>query len=183
MPFTSTKIAGLFGALSLVVVTATGCASSADPASEDGQGADETGSDEGALTTTPERQAVYDEVKSSAHHPRDLLDANLTDEKLVQAVGWLVDHDAPPFYITAIRSDHHNDGERAHAGGHAMDFYAKSGGDARRLIELADQNPYVVEIGLGGVYKKYRNVVNDKQYFNDNSATHIHIGVIHAFGH
>ncbi len=131
-----------------------------------------------------DRQTVYDEVKDSAHAPGDLLKTNYTDEKLVAAIGWMVDNGAPPFYISAIRSDHHNDGQAAHAGGHCADMYAKDSSDAKALIELAAQNPYVAEIGLGGAYKTYKStVIGNKPYFNDNNATHLHIGVVHAFGH
>ncbi len=130
-----------------------------------------------------DRQTVYDEVRSRAHAPRDLLSPSITDAKLVDAVGWLMDQHAPAFYISAIRTDHHNDGVKAHAGGHALDMYAENGDEAKRLIQLIDQNPYVVEIGLGGAYKTYRHSIQTKMYFDDNSATHIHIGVIHAFGH
>ena len=129
------------------------------------------------------RQTVYNEVKSSAHAPQDLLSAGVTDARLVAAIGWLVDQNGPAFYISAIRSDHHNDGQAAHAGGHSADMYAKDGGQARQLIQLLNQNPYVVEIGLGGAYKAYRSQITHKAYFDDNSATHVHIGIIHAFGH
>ena len=145
-------------------------------------GSDSAGSSEDALQSY-NRQTVYDEVKSSAHAPQDLLSAGVTDARLVAAIGWLVDQHGPAFYISAIRSDHHNDGQAAHAGGHSADMYAKDGGQARQLIQLLNQNPYVVEIGLGGAYKSYRSSITHKAYFDDNSATHVHIGIIHAFGH
>lgn len=142
---------------------------------------DESHADTSDALTSYDRQEVRDEV--SAHAGSDLTNAHLTDQKLVNALGWLVDHDAPAFYISAIRSDHHNDGQAAHAGGHAADMYAKNGSDARRLIQLIAENPYVTEVGLGGAYKSYRSeVTGKKQYFNDNNATHVHIGTIHAFG-
>ncbi len=130
-----------------------------------------------------DRQTVYNEVKAHAHAPQDLLKSSVTDAKLVNAVGWFVDQSPPGFYISAIRSDHHNDGQRAHAGGHCIDLYATDASHAKRIVELMDRNPYVVEIGLGGAYKAYRHAVASKLYFDDNSATHIHIGVVHAFGH
>jgi hypothetical protein len=147
-----------------------------------GSSEDPAASSEDALRSY-DRQIVYDEVKSSAHAPKDLLNAGLTDARLVAAIGWLVDQHAPPFYISAIRTDHHNDGQAAHAGGHSIDMYAKDGGNARALIQLLNQDPYVVEIGLGGAYKSYRSSITHKAYFDDNSATHVHIGIIHAFGH
>ncbi len=145
-------------------------------------GSDSAGSSEDALRSY-DREIVYNEIRGSAHAPQDLLSAGVTDARLVAAVGWLVDQNAPAFYITAIRSDHHNDGQAAHAGGHALDMYAKDGGDARQLIQLINQDPYVVEVGLGGAYKSYRSQITHKQYFNDNNATHVHIGIMHAFGH
>jgi hypothetical protein len=145
-------------------------------------GSEPAGASEDALRSY-DRQTVYDEVKSSAHAPKDLLSAGVTDARLVAAVGWLVDQSPPSFYISAIRSDHHNDGQAAHAGGHALDMYAKNGGDAKRLIQLLNADPYVVEIGLGGAYKTYRSQITHKAYFDDNSATHVHIGIMHAFGH
>jgi hypothetical protein len=129
-----------------------------------------------------DRQTVYDEVKSHAHAPRDFLGANVTDAKLVDAMGWFMDQSPPAFYISAIRSDHHNDGAKAHAGGHCLDMYAEDAGQAKRIVQLMNQNPYVVEIGLGGAYKSYRSAITDKLYFNDNNATHVHIGVVHDFG-
>jgi hypothetical protein len=57
-------------------------------------------------------------------------------------------------------------------------------GDAKALIALSAQNPYVNEIGLDGAYKAYKShVIGNKPYFNDNNATHLHLGVVHAFGH
>jgi hypothetical protein len=162
-------------ALSLVfgsiVVACGGSADSSDAASED------------SALQSYDRQTVYSEVKSSAHAPQDLLNAGVTDARLVAAIGWLVDQNGPAFYVSAIRSDHHNDGQAAHAGGHALDMYAKDGGQARQLIQLLNQDPYVVEIGLGGAYKSYRSQITHKAYFDDNSATHVHIGIVHAFGH
>jgi hypothetical protein len=117
-----------------------------------GSSEDPAASSEDALRSY-DRQIVYDEVKSSAHAPKDLLNAG------------------------------HNDGQAAHAGGHSIDMYAKDGGNARALIQLLNQDPYVVEIGLGGAYKSYRSSITHKAYFDDNSATHVHIGIIHAFGH
>jgi hypothetical protein len=146
----------------------------------------ETGSDPETDSTSEDlggfdRTSVYNEVKAHASAPGDLLKAGYTDEKLVAAIGWMVQNGSPPFYISAIRSDHHNDGQAAHSGGHCADMYVLNGSDARAFIKLASRNPYVAEIGLGGAYKSYRGEVT-RPYFNDNSATHMHIGVIHAFG-
>jgi hypothetical protein len=150
-----------------------GCA-----AQTNSDGTDEsTGQDLGGF----DRQTVYDEVKGHASAPGDLLRVGYTDDRLVAAIGWMVENGAPPFYISAIRSDHHNDGANAHAGGHCADMYVTNSSDARAFISLASRNPYVAEIGLGGAYKAYRSSVT-RPYFNDNDATHLHIGVIHAFG-
>lgn len=159
---------------SVLVACVVACGGSTD-------GSDPAGSSEDALQSY-NRQTVYNEVRSSAHAPQDLLSAGVTDARLVAAIGWLVDQHGPDFYISAIRSDHHNDGQAAHAGGHSADMYAKDGGQARQLIQLLNQDPYVVEIGLGGAYKSYRSSITHKAYFDDNSATHVHIGIIHAFG-
>ena len=157
-----------------LMVTVLGCAIAACGGSTDGS--ENAGASEDALRSY-DREMVYDEVKSSAHAPKDLLSAGVTDARLVAALGWLVDQSPPAFYISAIRSDHHNDGQAAHAGGHALDMYAKNGGDAKKLVQLLNQDPYVVEIGLGGAYKTYRSQITHKAYFDDNSATHVHIGI------
>jgi hypothetical protein len=129
-----------------------------------------------------DRQTVYDELRSSARAPKDLLSPKVTDAGVVNALGWLVDNGAPPFYVSAIRSDHPSkDSPRAHAGGYAFDLYAKDPRDAKRLIELVNENPYVAEVGLGGAYKTYRGEVS-KPYFNDNKATHIHAGTLPVYG-
>jgi hypothetical protein len=142
---------------------------------------------------TYDRQTVYGEVRHTADAPQDLLSSNVTDQRLVNAVGWMFKSGAPTFYISAIRSDHHVEsgptGKKAHAGGFALDMYAgQKGGagatkaDMENLVRLADQNPYVVEIGLGGAYKTYRSRITHKLYFADNNQTHIHIGVLQAYG-
>lgn len=166
-------------AVLFVAAMSTACAaetdnSQADPEATTGA----TSEDLGGF----DRQTVYNEVKGHASAPGDLLKTGYTDEKLVAAIGWMKANGAPSFYISAIRSDHHNDGAAAHAGGHCADMYATNGSEAKHLIQLASQNPYVHEIGLGGAYKAYRGSVT-KSYFNDNNATHLHIGTIHAFGH
>ncbi len=162
----------------LIAAMSTACAAETDNSAEDPAATDDTSQDLGGFN----RQTVYNEVKGHASAPGDLLKTGYTDDKLVAAIGWMKDHGAPSFYISAIRSDHHNDGAAAHAGGHCADMYATNGSEAKRLIQLASQNPYVHEIGLGGAYKAYRSSVT-KSYFNDNNATHLHIGTIHAFGH
>lgn len=173
--FRSTK---LFACI-FIAALSTACGGATDASQVDDPGATtDTAQDLGGF----DRQTVYDEVKGHASAPGDLLKVGYTDEKLVAAIGWMKANGAPSFYISAIRSDHHNDGAAAHAGGHCADMYATNGGDAKRLIELASENPYVHEIGLGGAYKAYRSSVT-KSYFNDNNATHLHIGTIHAFGH
>ncbi len=170
----STKLA----ALMIIAAVSTACAAETDNTPQDPAATSETSQDLGGF----DRQAVYDEVKGHAHAASDLLKTGFTDDKLVAAIGWMKDNGAPPFYISAIRSDHHNDGAAAHAGGHCADMYATKSSDAKALIKLASENPYVHEIGLGGAYKAYRGSVT-KSYFNDNNATHLHIGTIHAFGH
>jgi len=166
------KIAALVLA---VATSALACGGASDSAPADGTSEDALG--------TYDRQTVYAEVKGNAHAPGDLLKSTITDAKLVDALGWLLDQNPPPFYISAIRTDHHNDGVKAHAGGHALDMYAKDSGDAKKLVQLLDADPYVVEIGLGGAYKSYRHSITSKMYFDDNNATHMHLGVVHAFGH
>ena len=169
------RLLGLSLMASVLGCTIVACGGSTD-------GSESAGASEDALRSY-DRQMVYDEVKSNAHAPKDILSAGVTDARLVAALGWLEEQSPPAFYISAIRSDHHNDGQAAHAGGHALDMYAKDGGDAKKLIQLLNADPYVVEIGLGGAYKTYRSQITHKAYFNDNSATHVHIGIMHAFGH
>ena len=161
----------------MIAAMSTACAAETDTSQEDPGATGDTSQDLGGF----DRHTVYNEVKGNADAPGDLLRTGFTDDKLVAAIGWMKSHGAPAFYISAIRSDHHNDGAAAHAGGHCADMYATNGADAKHLIHLASQNPYVHEIGLGGAYKAYRSSVT-KSYFNDNNATHLHIGTIHAFG-
>lgn len=180
-----------FSLASLVLVLAALVPACAADSTEPDGAEDAESDDSSAISSAPssfqaasqhDRQAVYDAVKGHAHAASDLLNEKLTDGRLVDAIGWLVDHDAPSFTISAIRTDHHNDGQAAHAGGHAVDMYTNDFGDIAKLVALVDQDPFVHEIGLGGQYKTQRKLITHKEYFNDNKATHVHIGVIQAFG-
>ncbi len=160
--------------LVLASITLTTAACSGAPA----EGEASQGSTLGGYT----RRGVYDAVRSRARGANDLLRATYTDERLVAALGWLDDH-GPTFTVSAIRSDHPtHDSSNAHGGGFSADLYATSSSQMRALLIAIDSNPYVYEVGFGGAYKNYRSAITRKAWFNDNNATHVHIGVIHAYG-
>lgn len=161
--------------LSLFVLLLAACSMEADPNAEDSEAASPE-----ALSGYS-RQAVYTEVKPHAKAARDLLSSSETDARLVSAIGWLHDN-APGFTLSAIRSDHHNDGPSLHAGGFCADLYANDTSQMKKLVEAVNKNPWVSEIGLGGSYKSLKGSVTRKAYFDDNGQTHIHIGVKRAAG-
>ena len=124
---------------------------------------------------TPRRR-----LSGHAHAARDLLSGGETDPRLVSALGWLHDN-GPAFTVSAIRSDHHNDGPFLHAGGFCADLYAIDSSQMKKLVEAVNKDPFVAEVGLGGAYKSLRASVTHKAYFADNGQTHVHIGVrVHA---
>jgi hypothetical protein len=134
----------------------------------------------GSSETAYSRETVYEELQPHAHAVKDLLGANVTDARLVSALGWLYDN-APAFTVSAIRSDHHNDGPFLHSGGFCADLYAIDSSQMKKLIEAVNEDPWVAEVGLGGAYKSLRTSITHKAYFADNGQTHVHIGVkVHA---
>jgi hypothetical protein len=154
---------------------AAGCSGSPDEASA--AGADETAAEE-ALSGNYNRQTVYGWAKSrGADAPGDLLSANETKQKLVNALGWLYGYNAPHFYISALNSDHPTrDGAHGHNGGYCADLYAENSADMLALIQKINANPNVTQVGLGGAYKNYVSHVT-KPHFMDNNQTHVHISV------
>lgn len=137
---------------------------------------DEDTGDTSSALTGYSRQTVYTEMKPHAKAAKDLLSSSVTDPRLVSAIGWLHDN-APGFTVSAIRSDHHNDGSNLHAGGFCADLYANSPSDMKKFLQSINSNPWVAEIGLGGSYKNLRSSVTHKAVFDDNGQTHVHIGV------
>jgi hypothetical protein len=148
-----------------------------------GGGGGAGGSGDGALYTREEvRKMVAGHMAPGAGAAADdFLDPNLTTQALVNAVGWLATHNPPAWEISAVNSNHHYD-PVAHSGGYAIDCYDLNPGDDVRFLELASQNPYIVEVGLSGDYVGLRSHIHGKYYFTENAPTHVHLAVRQAYG-
>lgn len=131
------------------------------------------------------RQQVYDLVAPHAKgggSARDLLDPALTTQKLVDALGWLATHAPPDWGFSVINTGHHYD-PSAHSGGFAIDLFANDAGDDARFMDLINDDPYFVEVGVSGDYVPYRGRLTSagKCSFVENAATHVHAAVQRAF--
>ena len=150
------------------------------------------------MTTSPEREKI-------ANHPHifyqknsqksDLLDEAMTKTTLIAQAELLLNK-GHWLCITAVRSDHHNDGPNGHAGGRAFDcwplvsnapknadgsfnYVPQDSHEMRQFLMDAAASPYNFQIGLGGCADDSSNqIAAGKTEFDDSSADHIHIGVI-----
>jgi hypothetical protein len=134
-----------------------------------------------------DRQAVYDLVKDRHRSDlpgaaEDLLDGGLTTQKLVNAVGWIATHNPPDWGFSVMSTGHHTD-PAAHTGGFAIDLFANASANDQAMINLVNQNPFVVEVGLAGDYRTLESSINSpgKCSFSDNEQTHLHIAVVNAY--
>lgn len=131
------------------------------------------------------RQQVYDLAKnrvSGGGTARDFLDPGVTTQELVDAVGWLATHSPPDWGFSVINTGHHAD-PLAHSSGYAIDFFANNAADDARFVQLVNQDPYFVEIGLGGEYQSQQGLItsSSKCSFIDGSQTHVHGAVRRAY--
>lgn len=136
------------------------------------------------------RQKLCDRLVFQKDSQRaDLLDPARTDSGLIAL---MLDVDTFHFEVTAVRSDHHDDGANGHAGGRALDGWPLNGptpGDymdetsphfADFLETLAD-SPWVYQIGLGGAARTEANFrAAGPKGFDDNDQDHIHAGSVKA---
>ena len=133
------------------------------------------------------RQQVYDLVAphlqgGNGGSASDLLDSSLTTQELVNAMGWLATHAPPSWGFSVINTGHHYDPE-AHSGGFAIDIFANDPADDLRFVDLVNQDPWFVEIGVSGSYadKQDRVTSASKCSFIEDAPTHVHAAVRRAF--
>lgn len=121
----------------------------------------------------------------------DLLSSNRTNSTLVALLGELVAK-GHVLEITAVRSDHHDDGPRGHAGGRAADCWplatSKPGdyldaGDPRfrALLSDAAASRWIFQIGLAGAADSHANrIAAGTTCFEDAGGDHVHLGSTNA---
>lgn len=110
----------------------------------------------------------------------DLKDEVKTSTYLIAALS-VICMERINFIITAVRSDHHDDGPHGHAGGFAADFAVEDYTNDIYFIRALVLNPWVRGFGLGGRYQAYQNEFGklrpDQIFFLDNNTDHLHIQV------
>ena len=125
----------------------------------------------------------------------DLLNEQLTSTNLIAALTSLVDA-GHHIEVTAVRSDHHDDGPGPglHAGGYAVDCwpladatpgnYLDPGTQAfRDFLAACAKAPDRMQVGLGGAAYSAANVaatglsLDDASVFHDDDEDHVHLGV------
>ena len=126
--------------------------------------------------------AIVDRRTCSGGAASDVLDADLTTQQLVDAVGWVADHATIDWGFCVINTGHHYDPE-AHSSGYAIDLFANGSSNDAAMVKLVDEDPYFVEIGVSGDYVAQRYLLTDpsKCSFVENAPTHIHAAVHRAF--
>ena len=121
----------------------------------------------------------------------DLLNASFTDSSLIAMLYYLVQLKGYHIEITAVRSDHHDDGQGPglHAAGLAVDCWplldAHQGDylDAttqafRSFLTDVSKAPYYYDTGLGGSAFLPANMIGNA--FQDSAQDHVHCGVLPA---
>lgn len=120
----------------------------------------------------------------------DLLNPNTTQTELIAALIYLTIHCGHYIEITAVRSDHHDDGPHGHAGGYAADCWpldSAAAGDYMDataegfadFLEDAAKMPFYYQIGLAGEANTAANLAAaGPGAFVDMGADHVHLGTI-----
>jgi hypothetical protein len=126
----------------------------------------------------------------------DLVDPQMTRDELVGMLMALLGRTQSAIYVTAVRSDHHDDSGLSpgplHVGTHAYgwaidcwpmsgpggEFYDGSSPVFAQWLSVVAKVPNILQVGLAGSADTSANrEVLGGLYFSDTGADHVHIGV------
>jgi hypothetical protein len=132
-------------------------------------------------------------VFQDASQRSDLLDPNLTQTQMIEGLTAIAA--AHHIEVTAVRSDHHDDGEGPgyHGGGWAIDCWPLADAIPGNYLDASTQAfrdflkacataPCRMQVGLGGSAWSDANVaatglsLGDASVFEDDGQDHVHIG-------
>jgi hypothetical protein len=140
------------------------------------------------------RQALVDGGHLFFQNPdlqrTDLLNESLTKSDLIELLTWLTTEKGYHIEVTAVRSDHHDDGDGPglHWGGGAIDCWPLTGPTAGAYLDATDeafrqflrdvaQAPQYYDTGLGGSSYSAENMqAAGPSAFEDAPVDHVHIG-------
>lgn len=114
----------------------------------------------------------------------DLLDPTITSTYLIAILQDAIPRAKHKILVTAICSDHHNDGPNGHAGGYCIDIWNadwQTFGDhgVVDVIQACVDSKYCWSIGLAGVAQQWAHEVKwppgPFYWFMDAGADHIHV--------
>lgn len=131
-----------------------------------------------------EKLVFQDEHNGTANPTQrsDILNPDKTNTNLIAFLIDAVRYAA--IEITAVRSDHHDDGPHGHAGGFAADGWFIVGPPGSYIdnvtvgCEQAVRSPWCRQLGLAGSAwtQAPASLQNDAKVFEDSGADHLHFG-------
>ncbi len=128
-------------------------------------------------------------VFQHASQKSDLLDPALTVTELIAAMLYLTSSRGWHIEVTAVRTDHHDDGPNWHAGGKAFDGWPLASSTPQDYLDASDPRfqhylvdcadvPYLYQIGLAGTADTAENRgCAGPTVFEDSGGDHVHLGV------
>jgi hypothetical protein len=136
------------------------------------------------------QQVVSKLVFQDATQKSDLLDLNITNSGLIAMLHYLTCVLAYHFEVTAVKDDHHNDGDGPglHWSGNACDGWPLNSGKPgdymdqtapsfQRFLQDVANGPYYYDTGLGGsAYTSANMKAAGPAAFKDDGQDHVHIG-------
>lgn len=133
------------------------------------------------------KKLVFQDEHNGTAHPTqraDILNPDKTSTNLIALLIDVVKYAA--IEITAVRSDHHDDGPHGHAGGFAADGWYIVGLPGTFLDDVsvgcakAVQSPWCRQLGLAGeAWSDAPQALRDNaKVFEDSGADHLHFGAV-----